>query len=402
MDNAKYTLEEPLFSEYLRANNTFAYESLLNMRACQNPNERMGYLDIVNEAAMTTSGRAALIQKLYKSIIDHKNFDTSFIADSEGVFTKFKHYSTIMSSVDALNKLCGSTSSVEVVQINELIGILEAYRADFIFGYKMDIDYIQMTYELIILSLFQLIDFAICAYVETIKPNGLSNKSKRPRVKYTGVIGALIRTFKKGEWTKLVASTKKDVSKGVQESLLGNNDENTIAQEDITAGAVAVAVKNIPTMGAGIVAGAKAVGAAWKAGGVIKAVGALATGFGGSALGIAGAAAIVSVVVFAAAVILLNVLSIITCWWYGTRFKLSDYLNRQAELLKYNTAANDDKYDKKQAQIAKLQAIADFIAVKTSVIADSADKEEAKDKKDNFSTYEIKTAVQDVNDGVEF
>lgn len=389
-----YTDKEPLFIDYIRGNDAICMESFMTLRAHQKSIERMQYFNIVNEAAANPNGRAALIQKLYESILKHKNFDTTIIANSKGVFTKFEYYDTMMDSIDTLNKLY-TKAPKEIDQMNSIVEILEKYRPDFVYGYKADIDFIKMYYEMLIVGLFQLIDFGICAYVETIKPDALSKKiASKAKVKYASIINNLLNTFKKGDWGKLVSAAKKSKSKGVQESLSEYEKYNEM-DIGIEFG-IASAVSTISTVG-------KAVGTAvtslWPASGsAVAGITAAAT-----PLGILSGVVVVGFLSFVLAWAALHAIRLAVCWFYTARFSISDHLNRQVELLRYNTAANDPKKEKKEHKAAQLQAVADFIAVKTKTIAENAEAEEEQDDKENFSTSAITTGTQDMADvAVEF
>lgn len=375
---------EPLLIDYLRSNSYIGLESFMTLRSHQNAIERMRYFDIVNEAASNANGRAAMIQKLYESILKHKNFDTTIIAKSKGVFTKFEYYNTIMDSVDTLNTLC-DTKNPTVLQINDIIEILQTYRSDFEYGYKADVDFIIMYYEMLVVSLFQLIDFGICAYVETIKPESLSKKTAaKAKTKYASIINNMINTFKKGNWGKLVDTAKKSGSKIARENLERYEDGMDVGMEFGISTAIATVQAAVTSIGTIFTAGQTA--------GAIAVV--------GSTVGFLCAAVTIGFIAFVLAWAALHAIRLIVCWFYSVRFTFSDYLNRQAELLKYNTSADDPHKDKKEKKIARLQAAADFIAVKTKKIAEDAEVEEEKDDKDNFSTSAIKSSTQDMADAV--
>lgn len=190
-----------------------AMESILDIRSDQPPKDQLHYLDIVLES--TDANRGTLIQKLYVDIISKSNIDFGKIPDSKGDLTKYEYYKEIESSIIALNTLAGnSPKSDELIMLNKLYDMIISLRSDYEFGYKFDIELIKLTYNIAVMSLYEMINICIMEYANYLRDVkgiefGFKKIKKKDLIILRGV-KSLLRSYENGEWQKTVSQFKKD------------------------------------------------------------------------------------------------------------------------------------------------------------------------------------------------
>lgn len=203
------------------------YSMATEMMQAQPSNERLHYMDAVMEAINDTRG--SLIQKLYMDIVRKSDTNYADIDASHGILIKYKHYDKMMGAVDAIKEVAqvlsmnveNSPAHQTFIRLHEIM-VSEA--KNFEMGYKFNIDFLKITYNVLVLTLNELIDVMICDLAETIKGPTVSNwkpgngtkKYQRHSAMIVNQANAFIRSYEKGEWAAVVKTFK-----GNKEAFLG-------------------------------------------------------------------------------------------------------------------------------------------------------------------------------------
>lgn len=318
------------FKEMLLAN-----ESVLNnfssLRMDQDVKSRLKYMDVVTEATLSSGGKSKIIQQLYLDIISKANIDFGKIPASKGNILDYSGYEVMMKSIDHLNLLFEGKNIDELTLVNKIHGLILSLRNDFEFGFKFDITIIKLTYNLLVMGLYDLINMTIVAYVDYLKNvQNIEIKFRNTAKKDIMIIGYMkdfIKTVEKGEWAKLVNSFKKD-----QNNLLGF----------VTGGAIAIS-------GAPLV--------------------------------------VVSLIAF-----LFAVRGLIYVY-YASSMKINEHIKISSEFLKsaieYQTDTSDDVVSKQKNLLAKMESLSNFIEAKILKTNKDASVKIKKSNKDNFNTEKL-------------
>lgn len=184
----------------------------LEARAAQTPKDQLHYLDTAIEATVNPNTRGKLVQKLYADTLKKANFDYGKIGASKGDLTKYVHYEKLMTSYDCLLALAEGKQTKAMETFKKLHDVLIEARADFEMGYKFNIELIQLTYKTLVLSLHQLIDYAICETVDVLRETvQIESYKSRPNKRGNIVIEnveAFLKCYSNGEWNKMIATFK--------------------------------------------------------------------------------------------------------------------------------------------------------------------------------------------------
>lgn len=319
-------------------NSDMVLENIILLMQDQPPRDRMGYKEIALEASLSPAGKSKLIQKLYTDIISKSNIDYGKIPDSRGNITKYVYYDPMYKSIETLNQLFGDKTVYELELTNKLHDFIITCRSDFEFGYKFDVEIIKITYNLLVLSLHEMINVCIVEYTNYLKDVKnidfqFNTKQKKNRliVKY---VKDTIKSYEKGEWTKLMMQFKKDSS-----NLLG------------LSGVI------------GIVTGTTTL-----SGGVL--------------------------VVIALLGLLFAIRGLIYIF-FNTSYRVNDYIKTEAELLKWNIEmdnnTSDSALEKQKKFLGKLEETSDFIETRILKTEAKAKKELAESNKQIYSKDELST-----------
>ncbi len=287
-------------------------ESLVEMSLDQPPADRRHYVEEVLESSINAAGNAKLIEKLYQDIMKSSEIDFGKIDDSKGDLTKYKYYEPMSRSIEILNDLAkGANGSISVLDtMNKIHTILLEGRDDFVFGYKFSVDLIKYIYEILVMTLYELIDCGISEVADYLKNTSqitIGTNNKRIIKRSNRVISnanKFIKSYETGQWSIVMKSFKKNSSQllGGMEAALGGS--------------------------------------------------AIATFLAQGSVGIIGAI----IGIFAA------IRGLVFVFYYG-KTKISDYAKNQAELIKANIAADADQssnaIEKQRKMATRLEKIAD-------------------------------------------
>lgn len=191
-----------------------ALESLVEMRTAQPTNERMHYFDTVLEG--TQESNADLIQKLYTDIISKSNIDFGAIPDSKGNLIRYKEYDLMQQSMDRINLLFKGKISDEVSLMNQVHDMIINCKKDYEMGFTYDIDMIKITYNVSVMTLYELINLCILSYTKQMRQNAgikfdLGKMKKTDNIVFKNA-QSLVKSYKSGQWAKIMTQVKKDHS----------------------------------------------------------------------------------------------------------------------------------------------------------------------------------------------
>lgn len=198
---------------------TEAMEVVQNLILQQDTKDRFAYKKIAIES-ITGSGsnKGKLVELLYRDILSKQDLNFGNIPDSKGNITKFKYYENIEKCIDALTKLLDQNKVEELKLTVDLRNMIVAERETFEYGFKMGIDIIEVTYNTLVMTLMEMINICIYAYVDYLK-NAKEIDFDFKVFKNNSLIvirstRQVTRSYAKGEWQKMMGSFKKS-SKGI-------------------------------------------------------------------------------------------------------------------------------------------------------------------------------------------
>lgn len=345
-------------------------EELNTMMLAQDPKDRMHYVDAVLESVLSPAGKSKLIQQLYVDIIQKSNIDFGKIPQSKGNLTGYEYYDPMVKSIDALNTLFndGSNKKVEELDLtNRLHDLIVECRDDFEYGYKFDVQIVQITYCLLVMSLYDMIGLCINKYTNYMKDiKGVEFKftqaktNKNLLLKY---VRDFIKGYDSGEWTKMMISFKKHPTE--VKSMALNNGKATEGFADVVK--------------AGISAG---------------------VGYVGAAAGLAGAIGTVWGVIWVSLTIFFAIRGLIYLAYY-VPFKINAYIKVQADFLKYAIEKDNEpsstSVESQKKFLSKLESLSTFIETRILRMNTVAKKKLDEDAKTNYSKADLLSAGGDVS-----
>lgn len=189
-------------------------ESFVEMRAAQPPRDRMHYFDVVLEG--TQESNADLIQKLYTDIISKSNIDFGLIPNSKGNLVHYKEYPLMQQSMDRINQLFKGQVSDEVSLMNQVHDMIINCKKDYEMGFTYDIEMIKLTYNISVMTLYELINLCILSYTKRMRANAgikfdLGKMKKNDNIIFKNA-QSLLKSYQSGQWAKLMTQVKKDHS----------------------------------------------------------------------------------------------------------------------------------------------------------------------------------------------
>ena len=184
-----------------------AEETLLAIRAVQPTKDRMKYFNVACEA-LVNENKGNLIQKLYEDMISKSNIDFGSIPTTRGDFTKFKDYQTVSEAIGILNKLFTGKTVPELEKTNHLFDMIISLRGDYEFGYKFEVEMIKISYCTAVVTLLDMVNLCIVAYVNYLKNTNNTTisfgKLKPKDLYFVQSADSFLALYNSGEWTKLM------------------------------------------------------------------------------------------------------------------------------------------------------------------------------------------------------
>lgn len=334
--------------------NEVVKSNILDLMTIQDSKDRRHYRQIATEAVLSPYGKSKMIQTLWTDMMSRSNIDMGTIPNSKGDITKLDFYKSTAETIECLNSLLEGVKCDELTTTNDLHDIIVSLRSDFDFGYKFDIKFITMTYELLVLSLLEMINVCIVYYTnylkdvkniefKTIKPDKKSLKI----VKYTN---DFIQSYRNGDWTKMMTNFRKNPN-----GLLGTiiSQATGIDKDKLSLSGVWGASNN------------------------------------------AGKALIVSAAILVSITAVFFSIRGLIYVFYRSATKINDYVRTQSEFLKFNINLGKDPADalaKQQKHLDQLENVSNFIETKILKNDKRASKEIEESDKKNFTPQALSTA----------
>ena len=315
-------------------------EGLTSLFNDQLPSNKYKYMEIAKESVLNPEGKSKMIQKLYADIISKSNIDYGKIPLSKGNLAGYEYYENLSQTLSILNSLLEGKNVEELVLTNKLHDLIITCRADYEMGFKFDIEFIKLTYNTLVMTLYDMINLCIVAYVDYLKEvKQVEFHFKTFKRSDRMVIKAakdFIKSYEKGEWTRIIAYFKKNSSNFVG-SLL------TIAT-----------IPSPVAIGGGIILGVIA--------------------------------------------LLFSIRTLIYLY-YSSAMKINQYIKVQSEFLKVsidNTTGDSNSLDKQKRLLENLNSITSLIETKILKTEKDASNEIKESNSTKFTPQELK----DTNDSV--
>jgi len=181
------------------------------MSISQEGRDRIRYVDIVTEAFSNPTKQAGLLNKLFKDFQKVEEIDFGKIPDSKGDITKYVYYDQMFKCIDVLNSLVEDHPTPNIESMNKLHQIILNARQDFTFGYRTDNFIIINMYNLMVTSLYEMINVCAVDATEYLR-NKLSMELTTPTAKQvrwvTKTTNQFIKMYESGQWATLMKSFK--------------------------------------------------------------------------------------------------------------------------------------------------------------------------------------------------
>ena len=201
--------DQRLYNE-LRSNE-IVMESFHDMMLSQEGKDRIKYVEIVTEAFSNPTKQAALLNKLFKEVQRVEEIDFGKIPDSKGDITKYVYYDQMYQCIEVLNNLVEGNPTPNIASMNKLHSILLNARPDFTFGYRVDNFVIITTYNLMVTSLYEMINVCAVDATEYLRAK-MSMQLTTPTAKQmrwvTKTTNQFIKMYESGQWSVLMKTFK--------------------------------------------------------------------------------------------------------------------------------------------------------------------------------------------------
>jgi hypothetical protein len=188
-------------------------EILTDIMIDQEPKDRRGYIEVACEAMGEETNPGALMQLLYSDFSSKANIDFGKIPDSKGDITKFDMYDKLSWNIRTINELLKTANHQVGIStlntLNEVHDTIIKLRKDFEYGFKFDIDVVKLQYNMLVASLYVMVDILIVGYNKFL----ISQPSRSATFEITKgnlMIIQFAESFldgvKKGSWATLMKS----------------------------------------------------------------------------------------------------------------------------------------------------------------------------------------------------
>ena len=203
-------MDDKILYTDLRSNDV-VMENFQDMAISQEGRDRIKYIDVVTEAFSNPTKNATLLNKLFKDIQKVEEIDFGKIPDSKGDITKYVYYDHMYKCIEVLNNLVENNPTPSITSMNKLHQILLAARPDFTFGYRTDNYIIINAYNLMVTSLYEMINVCAVDATEYLRAK-LSMELTTPTAKQirwvTKTTNQFIKMYESGQWATLMKSFK--------------------------------------------------------------------------------------------------------------------------------------------------------------------------------------------------
>lgn len=191
--------------------NEIVMENFQDMMMSQDGKDRIKYVEIVTEAFANPTKQANLLNKLFKEIQKVEAIDFGKIPDSKGDITKYVYYNQMYQCIEVLNDLVEDHPTPNITAMNKLHNILLQAKPDFTFGYRTENFVITTTYNLMVTSLYEMINICAVDATEYLRAK-LSMQVTTPSAKQMRWVAKttnqFIKMYESGQWNTLMKTFK--------------------------------------------------------------------------------------------------------------------------------------------------------------------------------------------------
>ncbi len=191
--------------------NSIIMENFHEMALSQDGRDRIRYIEVATEAFGNPTKQANLLNKLFKDIQKVDEIDFGKIPDSKGDLTKYVYYDQMYECIEVLNNLVEDHPTPNITNMNKLHQILLNARPDFTFGYRTDNFVIISTYNLMVTSLYEMINVCAVDATEYLRAK-MSMQLTTPTTKQirwvTRTTNQFIKMYESGQWAILMKTFK--------------------------------------------------------------------------------------------------------------------------------------------------------------------------------------------------
>lgn len=200
-------VDERIVSE-LRSNDIIM-ESFHDMMIAQEGKDKIKYIDAVTEAFGNPTKQANLLNKLFKEVQKIEEIDFGKIPDSKGDLTKYVYYNQMYQCIEVLNNLVEDHPTPNLTSMNKLHQILLSARPDFTFGYRTDNFVIISTYNLMVTTLYEMINVCIVDATEYLRAKlSMSTPTAKQMRWVAKTANQYIKMYENGQWSTLMKTFK--------------------------------------------------------------------------------------------------------------------------------------------------------------------------------------------------
>ena len=190
----------------------------------QPPADRLSYRQTAMEA-VTGPDAGMVLDNLYKNVMSRSSVNFGKIPDSLGELTKFAKYKSIADSITLLERQMGELNVKELKMTRELHDNLIRLRDDFVYGFKVDSQFLKTTYNTMVYALCEMVNLCSVIYIDMLKCQAEGRVAKPEDFSYLLLVQNVAKfngMVKSGDWAAMVLTIRKDAR-----NLLISIDEKT-------------------------------------------------------------------------------------------------------------------------------------------------------------------------------
>lgn len=189
-----------------------ALESFSSMSLDQPARDRLSYKRAAMEA-VTGPDSGMVLDRLYKNVMGRASINFGKIPESAGDLTKFTKYKSLADMLTLLDRQLAEYNIKEVKLAHELHDDIIRCREDFMYGFKVDSQFLKTTYNTMVYSLCELLNLCAVIYIDMLKDS--SEGKQFTYEPYNDLL--LIQNIEKfttmvksGEWARMMLTIRKD------------------------------------------------------------------------------------------------------------------------------------------------------------------------------------------------
>ena len=193
------------------ANNKMLCGYLTAMQCDQDVRDRRHYVETALEALSQPGTQAVMLNKLFKELTKVESIDFGLIPDSKGDITKYKYYYQLCDMMDLLRKYMEGETTENFQTMEKLHNLMLSLKPDFTFGFRIDNFMITSTYNLMVRSLYDLIDICISDVTKHLRKSlqmGMTKTDRSQHRMVTTAVNSFIRACENGDWANMMRAIR--------------------------------------------------------------------------------------------------------------------------------------------------------------------------------------------------